>query len=259
MTLLIKNGKILNFDQNNKLDVLISADKISAIGNFYNKKADEIIDAEGAYISYGFTDIYNETDHNLKIFSKDLNQITKEGITNVLIGHSGVSLVPLLTLPFAPLKYYSSYYGANSNWQNLSDFFNFLNKNKLSFNLGTFIGFKTLKHIIVGENLRLMTKKEFYVFLDMLKNLLKDGAGGFSLDWESVCLDEISLKQIEEISKVLSKNSKILSVTLPASENIEKIIDDLLKIVLETNVRLLLNNYLSHYLTPEKNIHLLKK
>ncbi|GIW65249.1 MAG: hypothetical protein KatS3mg093_228 [Candidatus Parcubacteria bacterium] len=58
----------MSIDKNNKLDILISADKISAIGNFYNKKADEIIDAEGCFITNGFIDIYNELDHNSNIF-----------------------------------------------------------------------------------------------------------------------------------------------------------------------------------------------
>jgi N-acyl-D-aspartate/D-glutamate deacylase len=258
MTLFIKNGKILNVDKNNKLDILISGDKISAIGNFYNKKSDEIIDAEGCFIASGFIDIYNELDHNSNIFSSDFNKIIKDGATDVFIGHSGASLAPVFYSDLYFLKYYSSYYGINFNWKNLSDFFNFINQRKLSFNLGTFVGFKTLKYIIAGESLRQLEKKEFIVFLELLKKSLNDGAFGLSLDWDSFLTGEISLKQLEEISKIIFQNSKILAVSLAYNQN-EETINNLLNLVSKTKVKLLINNYLNNYLTPEINFNNLKK
>ena len=59
MSLLIKNVRVLGgvreFKENS--DVFIVHDKIAAIGNFPDKKADEILDGQGAYLSPGFIDV----------------------------------------------------------------------------------------------------------------------------------------------------------------------------------------------------------
>ncbi|GIW65248.1 MAG: hypothetical protein KatS3mg093_227 [Candidatus Parcubacteria bacterium] len=71
-------------------------------------------------------------------------------------------------------------------------------------------------------------------------------------------IGEISLKQIEEISKILFENKKILAVSL-VYEQSEETINNLLNLVSKTNVKLLINNYLNNYLTSEINFNNLKK
>ncbi|MDW8279775.1 MAG: hypothetical protein RMK17_01250, partial [bacterium] len=205
MTLFIKNAKILNIDKNNKLDILISGNKISAIGNFYNKKADKIIDADGSYVSYGFIDIYNELDHNFKIFSSGFD-IVQEGVLNVLIGHSGISLVPIFYY-FDGFKKYSSGYGINLNWQDLNQFNDFLYKQNKNLNFKTLVGFQNLKHLILRNKNRNLNQKEFLIFLDILNNILKSEILGLSLDWENIELEFLTLKQLENIANTISKNS----------------------------------------------------
>ncbi|MCX7589947.1 MAG: hypothetical protein N2Z85_03370 [Patescibacteria group bacterium] len=256
MTLFIKNAKILNIDKNNKLDILISGNKISAIGNFYNKKADKIIDADGSYVSYGFIDIYNELDHNFKIFSSGFD-IVQEGVLNVLIGHSGISLVPIFYY-FDGFKKYSSGYGINLNWQDLNQFNDFLYKQNKNLNFKTLVGFQNLKHLILRNKNRNLNQKEFLRFLDILNNILKSEILGLSLDWENIELEFLTLKQLENIANTISKNSKILSITLPKEKNIENIVKILINIISKTNVKILLNNYLDGYLNHQTNLNILK-
>ncbi|MCS6789036.1 MAG: hypothetical protein NZ484_00460 [Patescibacteria group bacterium] len=256
MTLFIKNAKILNIDKNNKLDILISGNKISAIGNFYNKKADKIIDADGSYVSYGFIDIYNELDHNFKIFSSGFD-IVQEGVLNVLIGHSGISLVPIFYY-FDGFKKYSSGYGINLNWQDLNQFNDFLYKQNKNLNFKTLVGFQNLKHLILRNKNRNLNQKEFLIFLDILNNILKSEILGLSLDWENIELEFLTLKQLENIANTISKNSKILSITLPKEKNIENIVKILINIISKTNVKILLNNYLGGYLNHQTNLNILK-
>lgn len=260
MTLFIKNAKILNIDKDKKLDILISGNKISAIGNFYNKKADKIIDAEGIYVSYGFIDIYNELDHNFQIFSKKFNFVAEEGISNILVGHSGLSLTPILNTQIDDFKKYSSGYSVNINWQDLNQFYNFLNKQKLNFNIKTLIGFENLKYFILKNKYRQLNKKEFFNLSYLLKEILTEkNSIGFSLDWESIQLDLINLNQLENIAKIVSEKSKILSITLPREKKIEDIIKILLEIISKTNVKILLNNYLTDYLTHKDNLNILSQ
>jgi len=261
MTIFIKNAKIFGSGKNlEKVDILISGNKISAIGNFYNKKADKIIDAGGSYVFPGFIDIYNQLDHNFHILNKEKQEkILNQGITTVIVGHNGFSLAPIFyPKPYA-LDYYTNVYNLNSNWKTVKDFYNFLNKNFNGLNIKTFVGFDTLKYIVCSHKNLEMTKNEFSVFNKLLLDALKEGALGLSLDWDDVLMGFISLKQIEEIAKILENQKAVLSISLPYLKNIEDSIDNIVGIVLKTKVKVLLNDYLNDYLTPEQNIKLLKK
>jgi hypothetical protein len=261
MTIFIKNAKIFGSIKNlEKADILISGDKISAIGNFYNKKADKIIDAGGSYVSPGFIDVYNQLDHNFSLLKKENQErILNQGITTVIIGHNGFSLAPILyPKPYA-LDYYTNVYNLNSNWKTVKDFYNFLNKNFNGLNIKTFVGFDTLKYIICPHKNSEMTKNEFSIFNKLLLDALKEGALGLSLDWDDVLMGFTSLKQIEEIAKILENKKAILSISLPYLKDMEDSIDDIVEIVLKTKIKVLLNDYLNDYLTPEQNIKLLKK
>lgn len=259
MTLFIKNAKILDIDKNKKLDVLISGNKISAIGNFYNKKADKIIDADGSYLSYGFVDVYNELDHNFKIFSKEFSSVIQDGLSNILIGHSGFSLVPIFDHDILNFKNYTSGYGINFNWQNFNQFNEFLHKNNFNFNIKTLIGFENIRYFILKNKNRQFNKKEFSYFLSILNENLEKDFLGLSLDWESVQFELLTIKQLEDITKIITNHSKILSITLPYDCNILEIIDFLIKLVSKNNVKILINNYLTNRITFEDNLNILKK
>ena len=71
MTLLIKGVQILGAAKGipERGDIFISGDKISAIGNFPSKKADNVIDGQGAYVSPGFIDVNTDSDHYLSLFT----------------------------------------------------------------------------------------------------------------------------------------------------------------------------------------------
>jgi len=261
-TILLKNVKILEDENNlNKVDIFISGDKISAIGNFYNKKADKIIEGGGqTFVFKGFIDVYNQLDHNLSFFKKDVQEdLFNKGITKIICGHNDFSLAPILNPPPHALNYYTNNYGININWHSLKEFLLFLDKNSNGLNIKTFVGFDTLKYIVCGSKTTLMTKNEFFVFQKLLVNSLNEGALGLSLDWDDVLLEFVSLKQIEEIAKILRDYQKIFSISLPYLENIDPIINDIIQIVDKTKVKVLLNDYLNNYLKPIQNINLLKK
>ena len=99
MTLLIRNVQILGSDQKlpDRLDVFVSGEKIAAIGRFPGKKADEIIEGAGCYLSPGFIDIDTESDHYLSLFSHpSQDDFLKQGVTTIVGGLCGASLAPLI-------------------------------------------------------------------------------------------------------------------------------------------------------------------
>ena len=89
MTLLIKNVRIVGGarDFPEPMDVFVSDDKISAIGNFPNKTSNETVDGQGAYLCPGFIDVNTDSDHYLTLFDYPSQEdFLRQGVTNPLLG-----------------------------------------------------------------------------------------------------------------------------------------------------------------------------
>ncbi|HEY4496765.1 MAG TPA: D-aminoacylase, partial [Candidatus Paceibacterota bacterium] len=99
MSILIKNVEIIDGEGRTpyKSDVFIEKNIISAIGNFKDKEADEVIDGLGNYLAPGFIDIDTASDHYLGIFTyPEQSDFVNQGVSTILGGHCGSSLAPLL-------------------------------------------------------------------------------------------------------------------------------------------------------------------
>ena len=120
MTLLIRNVQILGGarDFPEPMDVFVSGDKISAIGHFPNKKADEVLDGQGAYLSPGFIDVNTDSDHYLTLFDHpSQDDFLKQGVTTIFGGMCGSSLAPLLYGSLESMrKWGGSEEKVNVNW-----------------------------------------------------------------------------------------------------------------------------------------------
>lgn len=257
MTICIKNVNILDLKHSSSkpLDILISGDKISAIGNFSNKKSDDIIDGRGLYVCSSFVDIDNRLDHNLDILRGEEKKFLKQGVSDIFIGQGGISLAPFDNLLLIS-KLHSK---VNIAWKNIDQFFSFLSKRKLWVNLGTFIGFDNLYHIVSNKkNKKKLTNNEFKIILKLLCDALESGVFGLSMNWKDINEGRISIIQLEELLEVLKKYSAIFSISLDNFLNTYLIINNLLEIISKKEVKTLIGGYLNYNLTPEENILILK-
>lgn len=258
MTICIKNVNILDLKHNpdKPLDILISGDKISAIGNFPNKKSDQIIDGRGLYVCSGFVDIDSRLDHSLSILGGEEKKFLKQGVSDVFIGQGGFSLAPFNNLFFVPKLYLKS---SNIDWQDINYFFYFLDRKKLWLNLGTFVGFGNLYNIVYSKkNNKKLTDKEFKMILKLLCDALDLGAFGLSMNWKDINEGRISIIQLEELLEILKKYSAIFSISLDNFSNTYLIINNLLETISKKEVKTLIGGYLNYNLTPEENILILK-
>src|SRR3989344_3650682 len=138
MTLLIKNVQILGGSPSQVLpgkisegkekfsgtkDVFITGDKISAIGDFSNKKADEVIDGQGAYLSPGFIDVNTDSDHYLSLFDyPEQEDFLRQGVTRIIGGMCGSSLAPLLYGSLESVRKWGDVSKANVDWHTMQEF-----------------------------------------------------------------------------------------------------------------------------------------
>ncbi len=184
MTLLIRNVQILGGvrDFPEPMDVFVAGDKISAIGHFPNKKADEVLDGQGAYLSPGFIDVDTDSDHYLTLFDyPSQDDFLKQGVTTIFGGMCGSSLAPLL---YGSLESMRKWGGAeekvNVNWHSVAELLAAIDKRPLGVNFGTLVGHSTVRRALTGDELRDLTKNELNVFVETLRKGLREGAFGLS-------------------------------------------------------------------------------
>ena len=184
MTLLIRNVQILGGvrDFPGPMDVFIAGDKISSIGHFPSKTADQVLDGQGAYLSPGFIDVDTDSDHYLTLFDyPSQDDFLKQGVTTIFGGMCGSSLAPLLYGSLESMrKWGGSEEKVNVNWHSVAELLAMMDKRPLGVNFGTLIGHSTIRRSLAGDELRDLTKNELNVFAETLRKALQEGAFGLS-------------------------------------------------------------------------------
>ena len=153
MTLLIKNVRIVGGDRDfpESSDVFVSGERISAIGNFPNKRAAAVLDGQGAYLSPGFIDVNTDSDHYFTLFDyPSQDDFLKQGVTTILGGMCGSSLAPLLYGSLESIRKWTNADKANVNWHTMNEFLLSIDKRPLGVNFGTMAGHGTIRRAIVA-------------------------------------------------------------------------------------------------------------
>lgn len=183
MALLIKNAIIVTGGKRmpGRQDILVQKDVISAIGNFGNKKADEVIDAAGAFVFPGFIDVHNDADHYLGIFDGTGQEyFIRQGVTTAVGGNSGVSLAPLLYGDLSVFEQWGDTNLTNIDWHSMKEFLARCASLKLGFNFATMTGHTTVRAAIAGDAARPLTKNEAAICQSVLRRSVREGSCGVS-------------------------------------------------------------------------------
>jgi N-acyl-D-aspartate/D-glutamate deacylase len=247
MTLLIKNARILGGDRKIEelSDVFISKDRISAIGSFSNKTAVTVLDAQGSYLTPGFINTNSASDHFFTLFEyPSQDDFLKQGVTTILGGMSGSSLAPLFYGNLKSIRKWTDNNKLNVNWRTVDEFLKALDKNHIGVNFGTMVGHDTVRREIIGDSLRNITKNEFDVFSNILKNSLKDGAFGFSTGLNYVHERGTPYSEIKSLSENVVKNKSVYATTLRDSVSLLDSINEVIKLAKETGVTIVINDFM---------------
>ncbi|MCR4328210.1 MAG: hypothetical protein NUV53_01700 [Patescibacteria group bacterium] len=246
MTLLIRNVRIIGGvrDFPDQSDIFIQNDKISAIGKFPSKKADEIIDGQGMYCTPGFIDVNTDSDHYLTLFDNpDQSDFLKQGVTTIMGGMCGASLAPLLYGSLESVRKWGDVRCVNVGWHSLEELLTVLDARHLGVNFGTLIGHSTIRRALVGESNRSLTKNEMKIFIATLERALKEGGFGLSTGLGYVHGKETSYAELKTLATVTEKMHGIYATHLrDMGDGLEASIDETLKLQKETKIRTLISH-----------------
>ncbi|MDE2019701.1 MAG: amidohydrolase family protein [Patescibacteria group bacterium] len=249
MTLLIKNVKLLGAAQNfpGLTDVFVMHDKISAIGPLANKKADDVLDGQGAYLSPGFIDVNAASDHYLTLFDYPSQEdFLKQGVTTILGGSCGSSLAPLLYGNLESLqKWGGSPDKINVNWHSVAEFLEAVDRRRLAVNFGTLIGHATIRRALVGDALRDLTKNELGVFAETLRKALQEGGFGLSTGLGYVHDRVTPYSELKKLAEIVKESGGIYATHLRHSGvGVGGSIDETLKLTKEVGMKTVVNHFI---------------
>lgn len=251
MTLLIKNVQIfgLNGKAPVKSDIFISGDKISAIGDFSSKGADQTIDGQGAYASPGFIDVNTDSDHYLTLFEDPAQEdFLKQGVTTIIGGQCGSSLAPLIYGSLESIRKWTDIDKINVDWNSVTEYLKVLDSRHLGVNFGTMIGHSTIRRSIIGESQRTLTKNEIKVFDETLRRALSEGGFGLSTGLGYIHSKNTPYQEIKTFLKTVKNAGGVYATHLrKGGEELGESVDETMKISQETGTKIIISHFLPHF------------
>ncbi len=248
MSLLIKNVQILGGETKfpDRADLFVVGDRISAIGNFTEKKAKRVIDGQGAYLAPGFIDVITDSDHYLSVFDNpSQDDFLRQGVTTIIGGHCGSSLAPLLYGGLESIQKWADTRKAIVNWHTMGEFLAFLDRKPLAVNFLTLVGHSTIRRAMIGEQLRNLTQNELVVFGETLRRALAEGGAGLSTGLAYVHSRGTPYPEIKFLAGIAKERNGVYSTHLRTSgADLGASIDETIRIASETGITTLISHFM---------------
>lgn len=160
-------------------DVLVSGNKITALGQFESNAAEYCIDADGMALVPGFIDVHTHDDIEVIRHPAMLSKIS-QGVTTVVVGNCGISASPV-TLTNAvpdPLNLLGKQH--EFVFAELQDYIDAVNQANSAVNVAALVGHTALRAQVMDRLDRTATDTEIDAMRTKLKKALSQGAKGLS-------------------------------------------------------------------------------
>jgi N-acyl-D-amino-acid deacylase len=177
--LLLTNGKVYDGLGNppRPVDVGITGDTISAIGELRKAEAARVLDLAGLTLCPGFIDVHSHSDAYALVEPSAASKIT-QGITTEVVGNCGASAAPLHGEYRMPSDWRS--HSFPGSWSTVAEYRALLDQTRPAVNMAMLIGHNTLRAGVVGYEGRAATAEEQKTMEQRLAQSLEEGACGLS-------------------------------------------------------------------------------
>ena len=205
--LLIRGGRLVDGTggEVRRVDVGITADRISAIGDLSMAQAEQSLDASGLVVAPGFIDIHSHSDFTLLIDPRAHSQIY-QGVTTELVGNCGHGCAPLGTNlePFT-----GNIYGYQDllpvDWTTMEGYLARLEEAGPAVNVATLVPNGNLRLAAVEDVTRPARPDETARMVRLLGEGLDAGAFGFSTGLEYPAERAAAETELVELCRVTAR------------------------------------------------------
>ena len=175
---LIRGGDVIAGDgaASRRVDVGITGDRITALGDLTMAQAGSVIDATGLAVSPGFIDVQGQSGTTLLADGNGESHL-RQGITTEIIGEGGSPA--FWTKETADLESLRPF-NVSFDWTGFSEYFERLRERGTTINLGTFVPATTVRRTVIGMDNRPPTAAELTRMEAMVDRAMQDGAFGLS-------------------------------------------------------------------------------
>ena len=216
---IIRNGMIYDGSGGNpyKADLGINSDTITFIGDLTNASANNEIDAKGLAVSPGFVNMLSWADGSLLKDGRSMSDI-KQGVTLEVFGEGWSP---------GPRKKTAK----DTTWGTLGEYFNYLERKKVSPNFTSFVGATTVRNYVLGKANKKPTAEELKQMTSLVEIAMQEGAMGVGSSLIYAPADYASTEELIALCKVASAyNGMYITHMRNESDNIYSAINEVFRI-----------------------------
>ena len=162
--ILIKNGTVIDGSGRPMYrgNVAVKDGRIAAIGDLGNTHAEQVIEAQGQYVTPGFIDVNNHSDTYWQLLAHpELESLLYQGITTIIGGNSGSSLAPLSGPDIIrSIQKWTDIEKINFNWLSMKEFLHEVELRRPAVNFATLVGHGTIRRGAMRDKTRTITPDE---------------------------------------------------------------------------------------------------
>ncbi len=204
-------------------DVGINADTIAFIGDLKRATGKNEIDIIGLAVAPGFINMLSWADGSLLQDGRSMSDI-KQGVTLEVFGEGWSP---------GPRKKEKK----DSTWGTLGEYFNYLEKKKVSPNFASFVGATSVRNYVIGKENRKPTPDELAQMKLLVENAMKEGAMGVGSSLIYAPADYASTEELIELCKTASAYSGMYITHMRSeSDKIYHALNETFQIAKEANI-----------------------
>ena len=218
-------------------DILISGDRIAAIGDLRDQTAATVINLDGLAVAPGFINMLSWATESLIEDGRSMSDI-KQGVTLEVMGE-GTSMGPLndamkeardSILSTADIQY-------DIEWTTLGEYLDFLERKGVATNVASFVGSATLRIHAAGYDDRVVTEGELAEMKRLLHEAMREGAMGMSAALIYPPATYQSTEELVELCRVVAEYDGMYITHLRSERaRFMRALDKLIHIMRETGV-----------------------
>lgn len=237
--LLIEGGMVI--DGSGKApfaaDVGIVGRKIAAIGKLKDVKAKARISAQGLTVAPGFIDSHAHT--NLIRNNKAQSKIF-QGVTLDITGPDGGSSFPRRLKKGDAKEAPKSV----SEFSNYSHWVGSYKDTPIAMNLGSLVGFGTIREMVLGNSSRKPTRDELELMKELARQAMGQGAMGLSSGLEYVPGTYASTEEIIEVAKAAAEYGGVYQTHMRSEDQgVLDAVDEAIRISRESGLGLVVTHF----------------